>query len=219
MSRAPRGRLRDDELAPALERAWADPERPPWEVHASPIEDAKIALLRPWLGGVRSVLDAGCGGGDFLGLVLERGAAFEHVVGLDVASGALARARRTGRYHDLVQATIAEAHTKLGARFDLVLASDVVYYTHDWKAAVRDLTELVAPGGLLFLSVGIGRDYLGPDAGRVIRATLEDAGLSELEERRLDYTMLGVPRRTIPLRRVLWAQTHKLVFLYRRRLG
>lgn len=201
----------------ALNEAWKDPEQPPWEVRQSPIEHRKIALLAPHLVGARSLLDCGCGGGDFLDMVMQTtGVRPEHVAGLDIAEGALERARRTGHYQALIKGFIDEAPKKLDRKFDMVLLSDVLSHVKEYVHALSEVAELVASGGKLFVSVGMGKKYFGERDVTAIRSILQTRGLSRVVEQELDYHALSVPRRRIPLHDVLWPQTHKLVLVYER---
>jgi 2-polyprenyl-3-methyl-5-hydroxy-6-metoxy-1,4-benzoquinol methylase len=201
-----------------LNKLWNDPERPPWDVRASRIEHQKVAFLEPWLAGRRRVLDAGCGGGDFLDLVVNRtGAKFEHVVGADVADGALVRARKTGRYAELVQSHLEDLPGKIaGERFDLVLLSDVLSHVADYVRALAALVPLVDEGGVFFVSLGMGKKYFVDRDLLAIRSFVGTAGLRVVAEAELDYEVLGLPRRLVPLHDTLWPQTHKRLLLFRR---
>ncbi len=197
--------------------AWKDPNRPPWDVRDNPIEYGKIAALAPHLAGVRTVLDCGCGGGDFLDMVMtQTGAQFEHVTGYDIADGALERARRTGRYTQLVRGVFDEAPRKLDRTFDLVLMVDALYYAKDYVLALSEIADLVAPGGKMFVCVAMGRNYYGQREITAMVSILAARGLEQLEDREVDYRALGVPRRRVPGHHFLWGQTHKRMFMYRR---
>src|SRR5262245_62890285 len=116
-----RVRMTPEQLARTMRRRWASADDPPWGTLAGdPVEEAKARALWPHLGGVRTVLDCGCGGGDFLTLI-DPGRRFQFVVGIDVAEQAIARARRTGRYDDLVCGRIEDASHLAHPRFDLIV--------------------------------------------------------------------------------------------------
>src|SRR5206468_515700 len=79
-----RTRMRPGQLEKAFQRRWTDAATPPWgTLAADPVERAKARLLHAQIGDVRSVLDCGCGGGDFLALI-DPDRRFERVVGIDV---------------------------------------------------------------------------------------------------------------------------------------
>lgn len=195
---------------------WSSAERPPWEVRSVSIEHDKVAILAPHLGSVRTVCDCACGGGDFLDLLAAH-ARFTDVVGVDIADNALARAERTGRYQELVRARLDEATDRVGRRFDLVMVGEVLPYLEaplgDFVCVVDGLT---APHGIVFLSVAMGRRGLTEREVDDARALLEQRGFQRLEDRRLDYRMLGVvPRRRLGLLSAAWGQTHKTVLVWR----
>ncbi len=181
-----------------MRRRWRSADAPPWgdesALAADPVERAKAALLAPHLAGVRSVLDCGCGGGDFLALV-DPERRLGPVVGVDVAEQAIVRARRTGRYAELVCADIADAPERVAGRFDLLLLGEVLYYLRDYRGALDRLLELVAPGGVAFLALAVGRDYFGPDDLAAVRAIVAARGLRTEVDRRVDYRWFGLPRR------------------------
>jgi SAM-dependent methyltransferase len=96
------------------------------------------------------VLDAGCGWGVTLE-ALE--AAGYRAAGLDVSPRILARLDRPGR--DLIEADLTRPPVarRGGEAFDAVLALDVIEHLDDDRAAVATLAGLVAPGGVMVLSV------------------------------------------------------------------
>lgn len=143
---------------------WWDPQGPMAPLHAmNPARCGWIigriarrlgrdpAAPRP-LAGLR-VLDVGCGAGLASEALARAGAA---VVGLDAAGAALAAARAHAAagglaidYREgLPEALLAEGV----ARFDAVIALEVIEHVADRPAFCRALAALVAPGGTVFLS-------------------------------------------------------------------
>jgi SAM-dependent methyltransferase len=194
---------------------WSSAERPPWQVRSVAIEHEKVALLAPYLGSVRSVCDCACGGGDFLDLVAARGR-FDAVVGVDIADNALERARRTGRYTKLVRARLDEAADQVGERFDLVMIGEVLPYLEDPLGDLARVVDgLTAPRGIVFLAVAMGRKGLSEREVGEARALFARRGFTLLEDRRLEYRFLGVPRRRLGPLSAAWVQTHKTVLIWR----
>lgn len=127
-----------------------------------------------------TVLDAGCGWGVTLD-ALERGG--YRATGLDVSRRALECLDRADR--SLIEADLTSPLRD--ARFDAILALDVIEHLDDDRAAVARLARLVRPGGLVIVSVpalpdlfsefdavqGHRRRYL-PDT---LRATFDGSGL------------------------------------------
>jgi len=103
------------------------------------------------LAGLR-VADVGCGGGLIAEPMARLGAA---VTGLDAAQTAIAVARAHAQAAGLTidyRCATAEALADEGARFDAVLALEIVEHVADVDAFLAAVARLVAPGGLAILS-------------------------------------------------------------------
>ncbi|MEP9354008.1 bifunctional 2-polyprenyl-6-hydroxyphenol methylase/3-demethylubiquinol 3-O-methyltransferase UbiG [Xanthobacter sp. KR7-65] len=154
-----------DEVArfDALGAQWWDPKGKMAPLHAmnparlSFLRDALVrhfhrdaSSLRPLKG--LSLLDIGCGGGLLSEPLARMGA---QVTGIDPAPGnveiARAHAAQSGLAIDY-EAVAAEALADRGARFDVVVALEVVEHVADVGLFVRTASELVAEGGVLVLS-------------------------------------------------------------------
>ncbi|RMD62760.1 MAG: bifunctional 2-polyprenyl-6-hydroxyphenol methylase/3-demethylubiquinol 3-O-methyltransferase UbiG [Alphaproteobacteria bacterium] len=96
------------------------------------------------------VLDIGCGGGLLCEPLARLGA---RVIGVDAAERNVAVARahavESGLSIDYRHA-VAEDLTRLKARFDIVLAMEIVEHVADLPAFVATCAALVRPGGVLF---------------------------------------------------------------------
>ena len=103
------------------------------------------------LAGLR-VVDIGCGGGLLAEPIARMGA---NVVGVDASEKnirtAATHAAETGTPVDY-RATTAEALAASGEKFDVVLAMEVIEHVADVNLFVKSLSELLAPGGVLFLA-------------------------------------------------------------------
>ena len=95
----------------------------------------------------RRIADIGCG----MGASLERLARLGTVVGADFSPTALAFARSRTR-EPLVAAALPDLPFADG-QFDVVCALDVIEHIDDDAAAVRELSRICRPGGLLVLTV------------------------------------------------------------------
>ena len=106
--------------------------------------------LRPFEG--LRLLDIGCGGGLVAEPMARLGAA---VTGADAAAENIEVARVHAAQSDLpidYRATTAEAILAEGARFDVVLALEIVEHVADPQAFVATCARLLRPGGLLIAS-------------------------------------------------------------------
>jgi 2-polyprenyl-6-hydroxyphenyl methylase/3-demethylubiquinone-9 3-methyltransferase len=155
--------VRSDEVAKfdALAEDWWDPDgrmAPLHRINPLRIEwiVAQIArrfraeTLTPLAG--RTILDVGCGAG-LLSEPLSRLGA--RVTGLDPAPSAIeaARAHAEATGADLTyRAGTVEELAQEGAKFDAVLAMEVVEHVENVAGFVATAASLVAPGGLLCLS-------------------------------------------------------------------
>ena len=143
----------------ALGEQWWDPKGKMAPLHA--INPVRLGFLRDVLvrqfgrdaralrplAGLR-LLDIGCGGGLLSEPLARMGA---EVVGIDPAPGNVEIARAHAALAGLeidYRATTAEELAESGARFDAVLALEVVEHVADVGLFVRTATEMVAPGGL-----------------------------------------------------------------------
>jgi ubiquinone/menaquinone biosynthesis C-methylase UbiE len=114
------------------------------------------------------VLDAGCGAGVQAAELVRRGAT---VTGVDQSHGMLALAReRLGPDVPLRQADLARPLPFPDGAFDLVLASLVMHYLHEWEPTLREFRRVLVPRGRVVLSthhplmtmrVSGSDDYLG----------------------------------------------------------
>jgi 2-polyprenyl-3-methyl-5-hydroxy-6-metoxy-1,4-benzoquinol methylase len=100
-------------------------------------------LHTPQLG--QSLLDVGCGNGDFLYLAAEVG---WNVKGVDPDPKALAVARSQGR--DVVKGGI-EQFSDSSNLFDVITMSHVIEHVHDPVDLVSSAYRLLKPGGLLYI--------------------------------------------------------------------
>lgn len=106
--------------------------------------------LRPFEG--LKLLDIGCGGGLVAEPMARLGA---EVTGADAAAGNIEVARVHAVQSDLsidYRATTAEAILAEGARFDVVLALEIVEHVADPQEFITTCARLLRPGGLLVAS-------------------------------------------------------------------
>jgi len=139
-----------------FERLWSElPDAVP--EHFERRRDFLIATLEP---GSR-VLDVGCGAGWFCAALADAGFA---VAGVDVASGAIARAR--ARCPD-VQFEVSGEGGELPfapAAFDAAWLGEVLEHVQDGLGLLAAVARVLVPGGRLIAST--------PDHGRALRLWL-----------------------------------------------
>ena len=113
------------------------------------ISPAVLRLIRPLP--VRSVLDVGCGNGNYLRLLSGQGYA---VTGVEPEATAVEISRRHTPGVDVVQAGVYDdAATVLGQRqFDLVMSIEVIEHLYLPRALPRFAHAALRPGGYLLIS-------------------------------------------------------------------
>jgi SAM-dependent methyltransferase len=92
-----------------------------------------------------TLLDVGCGSGNFLVLAKESG---WEALGVEPDSAAVAEARRKGVS---VQLGGLESYAGQEGRFDVITMHHVIEHFHDPLGALRDCHRLLKPGGILWL--------------------------------------------------------------------
>lgn len=125
-------------------RDWSDFNEP----MCTPFYEA--VLDATGVGAGTQLLDIGCGGGFALLLASRRGAA---VTGLDATAALLDIARERVPAASLVVGDLEDPLPFGPGSFDVITAFNSVQYAADPVAAVKNLSQLVRPGGLISLLV------------------------------------------------------------------
>ncbi|WP_113408155.1 class I SAM-dependent methyltransferase [Hyphomicrobiales bacterium] len=124
----------------------ADNENNAWNAY---YEQPAILSLAGDVAGLR-VLDAGCGGGAHGAALVDRGAV---LTGVDASAGLLEIARR--RLEGRARLLLADLNERLpfeDGTFDLVMASLVMHYLHDWSQPLSEFRRVLSDGGRLIFS-------------------------------------------------------------------
>ncbi|MFD7008701.1 class I SAM-dependent methyltransferase [Rhodococcus jostii] len=109
---------------------------------------ATLALVGDVAGS--KVLDAGCGSGALSRALVAAGAA---VTGVDLSTGLLAIARtRLGPDVPLIRADLNQQLPIRSSTFDVVVASLVMHYVHDWSRPLTEFRRVLVPGGCVVIS-------------------------------------------------------------------
>lgn len=115
----------------------------------------------------RWVLDAGCGAGRFAEIVAARGA---NLVALDYSSAVHATAKTLARFPnvDVVRGSLLEPPFRRGT-FDYAYCIGVVQHTPDPSAAVRNVVDVVRPGGSFCFTIYGRRPWTKLNAKYLLR--------------------------------------------------
>ena len=180
----------------------------PWR-YDTPYEQGKydqtLALLPR--GRIGRALEAGCAEGHFTVRLAPR---VGELVAADISSLALERAaERCAGLANVSFERLDLAQDAVPGRFDLIVASEVLYYVGDLAACAARFAGALAPGGLLLAAHGnvVADDPAGPGfawdvafgartIGEVLAAT---PGLRLLRELRTPYYRIHLLRRERPV--------------------
>lgn len=160
-------------------------------------------------GAGRSLLDVGCGNGNFLALVTECG---WKASGVDPDAEAVAEGLRRGVDVQLGGLEVFAGETEC---FDVITMHHVIEHLHDPIGALSDCYRLLKPGGVLWLATPnldsfahawFGRNWRGLEAPRhlilfnerTLRKAMEDVGFSR-------WRRLSVPSAHLPMVRSSFA--------------
>jgi SAM-dependent methyltransferase len=190
-------RYRADGYGPAVhdyyEELW---ERLPEKLEP-PDYETRLELARDSVRAGQRVLDLGCGTGVFTAAFARAGAA---VVGAEVASGAVMRARARYPELDFRLVPIDGPLPFEDGAFDVVWASEVIEHVADTGRWLSEVRRVLAPAGKLLLTTpshgrlrlllgGVERfseplgDHLHLYTARSLRTLLEEFGFGEVDIR------------------------------------
>ena len=143
---------------------------------------ARHAVRKPAF--FKRAIDLGCGTG-LAAAAFARGV--DHFIGIDLSPRMIERARATGLYAQLEVTDMVEGlRGRPDASADLILAADAMVYLSDLRPVLREVSRVLAPGGLLAFTVEThGGDGVNLGAGlryahgaSYVRAALRDAALA-----------------------------------------
>jgi SAM-dependent methyltransferase len=155
-----------------------DPEHTPGRLVEAE-HRARYWCASRWAPGKR-VLDAGCGTGYGIAMLLAEGP--ESVTGVDISDEALADAgRRLGDEAELVRADVRDLPFGDDS-FDMVVCFEVIEHVDRQRDALDQLKRVLRPGGVLLIS-SPNRDVYPPGNEHHVREYRPEELRAELEER------------------------------------
>ena len=100
----------------------------------------------------KTVLDLGCGMGDFAFACIQKGAKF--VTGIDISTKMIARAKESYQHECLQFQTIAVEDMELKAgHFDFISSSLALHYVADFDTITKKISSALCDGGVLLFSI------------------------------------------------------------------
>ena len=139
-----------------------------------PVARRAVRYHQPWFrGGASSALDAGCGEGQDLAFLAQRG---YRVTGIEFTEPGAAKARRLlvqrGLAGEVLHADLRDLPEQ---KYDLVLAVNAIQFLgSDASAALDRVMQAVAPGGVIGLSLFAREGSLPEVDGTIWFTTLEE---------------------------------------------
>lgn len=112
------------------------------------------------------ILDLGCGTG-LCGPLLKPHAS--RLVGIDLSSGMLTKAKNRGDYDELILADIPAFLMLHPAAYDAIVAADTLCYFGDLREVVQGSSRALKPGGLFVFTVERAEDGETEKSGFVLR--------------------------------------------------
>ncbi len=185
-----------------------------------------VERARP-VGPADRVLDLGCGTGIVARVLRERLGGAASIAGLDLSPAMIARARAIAPDIEWHEGNAVALPFSDGA-FDVVLSQQMLQFTGDRAAAVREMRRVLAPGGRLVASTwrprqhqplydalgALGERHLGPSNdlrwsldGDELRALLVEGGFADV---RVETVSLTERYREFPARMSAMAANHDL---------
>lgn len=99
----------------------------------------------------KKVIDIGCGFGDLCRLAVEDGA--RKVVGVDISKNMLEKAKEINSDSKITYLNKPmEKLNEINEKFDFVLSSLAFHYVEDFSKLIKDIKNLLVPGGYLIFS-------------------------------------------------------------------
>jgi predicted TPR repeat methyltransferase len=149
---------------------------------------ARHAVRKPAF--FKRAIDLGCGTG-LAAAAFARGV--DHFIGIDLSPRMIERARATGLYAQLQVTDMVEGlRGRPDTSADLILAADAMVYLPDLAPVLREVSRVLAAGGLLAFTVethggdgvSLGEGLRYAHGASYVRAALSDAALalSRLED-------------------------------------
>ena len=98
----------------------------------------------------KPVLDAGCGTG-LTGLQLQK-CGFDRIIGLDISTASLAKARQKGCYQELKQQNLNEPLNFTDDQFAAAQCVGTLTYVRNVAGLMREFCRVVCPGGVVLFT-------------------------------------------------------------------
>ena len=191
---------------------WAS-GKSPWKFSHDLIVSRKKTLLLPIIKNSDSILDLGCGGGEFLNFVLDKIEKKPYIIGVDIAEQAIKNAKLLEIYEELYISNIDNIQNDITSKIDLILLNEVLYYQKDYLEILNKLMTL--SNKYIFISLAMGDDFFNKDDIYNIKDYYNINEFKLRDESIIDYTRFRIPWRYLKYftsKQV--SQTHKHILIF-----
>jgi len=181
----------------------------------------KRELLEEYISKSNTIIDLGCGEGNFLEWIIDI-KDNRQIVGVDISYDAIALAREKSIYNKLYTTYIDDTsiYTKDLESIDLILLNEVLYYAKDYQETLKDILE--TSSRYLFISLAMGPKFFNNNDINKIEQILDTSNYKIVKKVIVDMSCKsGIPIRfLLPFYKLLGKQvdqSHKQIYIFEKR--
>lgn len=201
----------DTSIKEHFDNVWST-GKSPWKFSIENIVSKKKELLLPIINKSESILDVGCGGGEFLNFVFDYKKKDINVWGVDIAEKAIKNAESLNIYDKLDVSNIDDNYIEASSKLDLIILNEVLYYQKDY---IQTLTNLITISNkYIFISLAVGSDFFDKDDILKIKKIFSNHKFKLINETIIHYTKFKIPLKYFFIKKS--SQTHKHILIYKK---
>mgnify|MGYP006094769713 CR=1 FL=1 len=201
----------DTSIKEHFDNIWST-GKSPWKFSIGKIVSKKKELLIPIINKSESILDLGCGDGEFLNFVFDHKKKNINVWGVDIVEKAIKNAELLNIYDKLDVSNIDDIYVKASSKLDLILLNEVLYYQKDY---IQTLTNLITISNkYIFISLAVGSDFFDKDDILIIKKIFSTHKFKLINETIIHYTKFKIPLKYFFMKKS--SQTHKHILIFRK---
>ena len=179
---------------------------------------SKKEMLTPYIEESKSILDLGCGEGNFLESMIGL-SQNKSLVGVDIAENAILLAQEKDFYNELYSTYIddIDTYSQTIQKYDLILLNEVLYYVDNYIDVLNNIFNVA--NRYVFISVAMGNTFFDTKDTAKIENLFREVNFILKEKRVVNLSFkFNIPIRYLKflykaLGRPL-KQTHKYIYVY-----